>query len=263
MFNMLERVRKIIKQLPGAVVAFSGGTDSAVLLRVASSVTDLHLLAVTATGPIYSPREIDRARQLTSAWGVAHLEISLDLLHTPAFANNGFKRCYLCKRALFGHLRRLAEERNLPHILDGTNADDARCFRPGHAAAAEYAVRSPLYEAGLTKADVRLLARRLGIPDPDRPAESCLCTRVPYGQALTVERLTQIARGEAILHRLGFTAVRLRHHGDLARIEVPPGEIKRLVDDDRMEYIRAQLGALGFKFVTVDLGGYRSGCFDP
>lgn len=263
MFNMQERVYKIIKHLSGAVVAFSGGTDSAVLLRLAASALEGRLLAVTAVGPIYVPGDIERARALALSWGVPHREISPGQLSDPAFRANGPDRCYLCKHALFAALRRIAGESGLAYILDGTNADDARAFRPGLAAAAEFGVRSPLREAGLTKEDVRRLARDLGVPDPDRPAESCLCTRIPYGIELTPDRLAQVREGEALLHRLGFPAVRLRHHGDLARIEVPPGEIGRLLDEPLRIPVLEGLAALGFRFITADLAGYRSGCFDP
>lgn len=262
MFNMQERVHKIIRHLPGAVVAFSGGTDSAVLLRLAASALAGRLLAVTAVGPIYVPGDTERARSLALAWGVPHRELAVGQLRDPAFRTNGPDRCYLCKRALFGALRGIAAESGLPYVLDGTNADDAHTFRPGLAAAAEFGVRSPLREAGLTKEDVRRLARDLGVPDPDRPAESCLCTRIPYGRELTADRLAQVREGEALLHRLGFSAVRLRHHGDLARIEVPPGEIGRLLDEPLRAPVLEGLAALGFRFITVDLAGYRSGCFD-
>ncbi|MDI6710829.1 MAG: ATP-dependent sacrificial sulfur transferase LarE [Bacillota bacterium] len=262
MFNMQERVHKIIKHLSGAVVAFSGGTDSAVLLRLAASALDGRLLAVTAVGPIYVPGDTERARSLAAAWGILHYEIDLGPLSDPAFRANGPDRCYLCKRALFAALRRIAGESGLPHVLDGTNAEDARAFRPGLAAAAEFGVQSPLREAGLTKDGVRRLARDLGVPDPDRPAESCLCTRIPYGRELTAECLAQVRDGEGLLRNLGFSTVRLRHHGDLARIEVSPGEIGRLLDEALRVRVREGLAALGFRFVTVDLGGYRSGCFD-
>ncbi len=259
---MLDTLRQIVRQLSGAVVGFSGGIDSLVLARIAAMELGPRCLAVTAAGPIYSARDTASARHAAAEWGLRHVEIALNQLANPAFTANNKDRCYVCKKSLYATLRELAREYGLPCIADGTNASDTREFRPGLAAAAEFNVKSPLRDAGLDKEDVRELARCLGIPDWDKPAESCYCTRIPYGEAITRAKIEQISRAEETLHGLGFVIVRVRHHGDIARIEVPPADLPRLTEEPVRPLVVDALQGLGFRFITLDCAGYRSGCFD-
>jgi uncharacterized protein len=255
-------VRTFIRTLPGAVVALSGGVDSAVVLQLARTELKHNLLAVTATGHIYPPADLAYARRLAAALGVRHRELPMDQLADPLFAANPPDRCYRCKSMLFAALRTLAAAEGFRVILDGTNAEDAQQYRPGLRAAAEAGVVSPLRAAGLTKEQVRNLAKNLGLDFWNRPSESCLATRIPYGEPLTRRRLEQVRRGEEFLRGLGYTTVRVRHHGALARIEVDPALLPRLITAPHRELVLEKLRQLGFRFVTADLAGYRFGCFD-
>ncbi|MBE0466701.1 MAG: ATP-dependent sacrificial sulfur transferase LarE [Candidatus Desulforudis sp.] len=257
-----EPVRAVIRKMPGAVVAFSGGVDSAVVLRLACEELGDRVVAVTATGVIYSRADLEQARAFAADLRVRHLEFPAGHFNQPQIRANSPERCYHCKSVLFGHLRSVAGSENLGGIIDGTNAGDAREYRPGLRAAREAGVISPLLRAGLTKPRVRALARSLGLAFWNRPSESCLATRIPYGEPLTPERLEQVRAGEDFLRELGYGTVRLRHHGPLARIEVAPSELPRLVAPPHRELILVRLSALGFRFVTSDIAGYQSGCFD-
>lgn len=257
-----ERVRAVIRRLDGAVVALSGGVDSAVVLRLAQDELGGRVIAATATGVIYHRADLEGARTLCTGLRVRHRELPFDPLSDPLFTTNTPQRCYHCKTGLFRLLAALAAAEDLGAVLDGTNAEDAREYRPGLRAAAEAGVISPLLRAGLSKADVRALARHLGLDGWDRPAESCLATRIPYGTPLTAARLEQVRVGEEFLRNLGYTTVRLRHHGTLARIEVEPSALSRLVSPPHRDMILTRLQSLGFRFVAADIAGYRSGCFD-
>jgi|Deesub1362A_J573_1020465.scaffolds.fasta_scaffold00215_6 uncharacterized protein len=257
-----EQVRAMLRKLSGAVVAFSGGVDSAVVLRLAWEELGDRVVAVTATGEIYAHADLERARALATSLGVRHYELPAGQLSDPRFAANTPERCYHCKSRLFGYLRALAAAKGLSAIIDGTNAGDAREYRPGLRAAAEAGVVSPLLQAGLSKPQVRALARSLGLDGWDRPSESCLATRIPYGVPITTARLKQVRAGEEFLRGLGYTTVRLRHHGPLARIEVAPSELPRLVTPPHRELVLEKLRTLGFRFVTSDIAGYRTGSFD-
>ena len=240
-----------------AVVAFSGGLDSTLLLFAAGQALGDGALAVTIAAP-YSPRhELADAREMAKAFGVRHrvIDVALpeELRHNPP------ERCYLCKKALFARLLDIARAEGASRVLDGTNLDDLDDHRPGFKALAELGVASPLLEAGLGKRDIRELSKRFDLPTWNKPAGACLLTRLPHGAAVHEAELARIDHGEKLLRRLGFPAVRLRSHGDVARIEVPRERLADLLEADRLHGVDAGLKALGYRHVAVDLAGYRMG----
>lgn len=241
----------------GALVAFSGGVDSTLLLWEARQALGDRVLAVTASSETYFPEEIAAAERLASAFGVAFRLIETAELDNEEFAANPANRCYYCKRELFADLAGIARREGLGAVLDGTNADDVRDHRPGRQAAAELGVRSPLLEAGLTKADIRALSRARALPTWDKPALACLASRFPYGRRITRPELKRVAAAEQFLHQLGFSQLRVRNHGEVARIEVAPEDLGRLLV--ARETVAAHLEGLGFTYVAMDLKGYRSG----
>ena len=256
------RARELIAGMGSALVALSGGVDSSLVLALAATALPGRVRAVTARSVLTPPGEADLALRVAGQYGVPHHFIDWNPLDLPPVAGNAEDRCYHCKTALLGHLRREAAGMGLDWVLDGSNADDAQAHRPGRRALEEQDVRSPLMEAGLSKAEVRALARRLGLPNADRPAQSCLATRLPYGRQLTHDVLRRIAAAETLMHDEGFPGVRARVHGDLLRIEAPEGMLPRIVMEDIRSRLVAGLSALGFRFVTLDLAGFRSGSFD-
>lgn len=252
------RLQAILRDLGGAVIAMSGGVDSALLVRAAHAALGDRALAVTADSPSLPRRELREAEELARLIGARHLVIQTDEVTDPRYAANPADRCYYCKTELFTRLRALAKQHDLPWVLYGENLDDLADYRPGARAALEHSVRAPLKEAGLTKADIRALARRHGLPVWDKPAFACLGSRFPYGMLITPAKLAQVEAAEEVLRELGLRRYRVRHHGDLARIEVEPAEMPRLVNHavEVVERIRA---AAGFRHVTLDLAGYRRG----
>jgi uncharacterized protein len=257
--RMWDRLRSLLAEMRLAVLAYSGGVDSSLLLRASSEVLGPNLLAVTASSDTYPPGEISLAKAYAATLGVRHRIIPSDELSLDDFVRNGPDRCYHCKRDLFGKLRALAEREGIPHILDGSNTDDLRDHRPGRRAAEELGVRSPLIEAGLAKQHVRDLARWLGMPLWDKPSLACLSSRVPYGTPITVDLLRTIHAAEEVVRRSGVRQVRVRHHGDTARIEVPVAEFSRLVAADAASAIVQGIKELGYIYVALDLAGYRTG----
>lgn len=215
------------------------------------------MVAVTAHSPVYARRELEAAQQLARQLGVAHEIIVTRELDDPRYVHNPPTRCLHCKQELFSKLVQLAQARGFAVVLDGTNASDMNDFRPGMRALKDYGVRSPLLEVGLTKPEIRQIARKLGLPTAEKPAMACLASRFPYGSAITLEKLRQIERAEEFLFGLGFSQVRVRHYDQMARIEVPPAEMAKLLE--HRDAIAAQLKSLGFRYVTLDLAGYRSG----
>lgn len=254
----LEQLKENLAGLRGAVVAFSGGVDSTFLLAVASEVLGEYVLAVTATSETYPERELFEARSLARQIDARHLEVISEELDIPEFQHNPRNRCYYCKKELFAKLRSIAEEQGLPHVLDGTNVDDLGDHRPGRQAAAELGVISPLEQAGLTKNEIRQLSHQLGLPTWDKPAYACLSSRFPYGTAITPERVRQVGQAEESLRTLGFRILRVRYHGDIARLELGPEEFHNAVGPLKEQVILVMKQA-GFIFVSVDLEGYRTG----
>ena len=245
--------------LGSALVAYSGGADSALVAWAAQAALAERALAVTARSESLSPGEADAARELARRIGIAHVEIEYSELAVSGYADNPPDRCYLCKGELFRRLSALAAERGLAVVLDGSNADDLADWRPGRRAAEELAVRSPLVEMGWDKAAVRAALRALELPVWDKPSSPCLSSRVPYGEPITREKLEAIGRAEAALKALGFRELRVRHHGSVARIELPKADLARVLADGLADEIVARVRAAGFAFVALDLEGLRSG----
>jgi len=254
-----QQLRERLAALPGAVVAFSGGVDSTLVLAVAHEVLGGRALAVTGRSPSVPERELNAARELAQRIGAEHQVIDTGEIDSPDYAANPVNRCYFCKTELYSHLQRIAAERGLPVILNGTNTDDLGDHRPGLTAADEARVLSPLVETGLNKQEVRALSQELGLPTWDKPAMACLASRVPYGEAVTREKLSMIEQAEDVLIGMGFRQVRVRHHGGVARIEVPRDDLPRLLDAERSRNIESRFREIGFQYVTVDILGFRSG----
>lgn len=254
-----DRLRSLLDEIQLAVIAFSGGVDSSILLRAASEALGPNLIAVTAVSETYPPAELGPAQAFAASLGVRHRVLPTDELRHDAFARNDRDRCYHCKQELFGKLRQIADAEGIPFILDDSNVDDQRDYRPGRKAAAELGVRSPLAEAGLTKQDIRDLARRLGLPMWDKPSLACLSSRIPYGTRITGRMLTTIQSAEDVVRSFGIGQVRVRHHGDTARIEVGKEDLPRLAAAGTREQVVLALRELGYAYVCLDLEGYRTG----
>jgi len=256
--NGYQRLTGILGSMPGAIVAYSGGADSAFLADVAHEILGVRMVAVTAVSESLAPDERAYAAEIARARGWRHEEIQTSELERPEYRRNDADRCFHCKDELFTVLDELAEARNAS-VLVGTNLDDTHDFRPGLRAAREHGVRAPLVEAGLNKDQIRALSRARNLPTWDKPASACLSSRIAYGIEVTPERLDRVARAESLLRSLGFRQLRVRDHGDLARIEVPLEEVSRLTEADLRDRVSSALRDLGFLHVTVDLEGFRSG----
>ncbi len=251
------RLLALLREMGGVAVAFSGGVDSTLLLRAAHDALGDRCAAVTVHSVFFPEREAEAAAALCRTLGAEQITLDADVLAVPGVAQNPPERCYLCKRAILGLVCAAASKRGFLCVAEGSNLDDADDYRPGARAVRELGVRSPLREAGLTKAEIRAISRELGLPTADKPAMACLATRFPCGETLTPEGLRRVEKAEDCLSALGLTQKRVRVHGDLARIEALPEELPLLTA--HAQEADALLRALGFRFVAADLGGYRMG----
>jgi pyridinium-3,5-biscarboxylic acid mononucleotide sulfurtransferase len=254
-----RRLYDALSSFDSVIVAFSGGVDSAYLAWVATEVLGPAALCVTADSPSYPDHHRQLALRIAREFSLHHEFVTTSETEQPEYRANPVNRCYYCKSELYDVLSRLAAARGIAVIVDGSNADDRSDYRPGRQAAREYGVRSPLDEADLTKADIRELSRRAGLPTWDEPASACLSSRIPYHSEVTTEKLRMIERAEAALRDLGFRVCRVRHHDTLARIELGTNELHRALDLDVRERIVRELRAIGYQHVTIDLQGYRMG----
>jgi uncharacterized protein len=253
----LDSARAIVRGMSSALIAYSGGVDSSLLLKLALDELGDRVVAVLASSPAYPESEQQEARELAQRLGARLVEVSTAEVELDAYRRNNPDRCFHCKEELFETLEPVRRDLGLDHIAYGATADDAGDHRPGHGSAVRRGIRFPLLEAGMGKAEIRAAARGLGLPNWNKPSFACLSSRIPHGTEVTVEALRQIEAAEAAIQALGFRQVRVRHHGDVARIEVEPEEIARLVSE--RERVVAALQAAGYRFVSLDLEGYATG----
>lgn len=259
LYNKLEKLKENIRKTNGLVVAFSGGVDSTFLLKVAHEVLKEDVVAVTARSSTYPEREFKEAINFAGSLGVKHVVITSEELDIEGFSDNPVNRCYFCKNELFSKIIEVAKENNIKYVADGSNIDDLGDYRPGMKAVKELGVLSPLKEAGMTKEDIRILSREMELPTWDKPAFACLSSRFPYGQKITKEKLDMVDKAEQFLLDIGFKQVRVRHHGEIARIEVSRYERSRFFDEELMDKVYAAFKDIGFTYVALDLKGYRTG----
>ena len=254
-----QRLEAFLRELSSVIIAFSSGADSTFLLKTAHNVLGENAVAVTARSCSFPVREFNEAKNFCESEGIEQLIVESEELSIEGFSQNPKNRCYLCKRGLFTKIRRIAEERGIPYIAEGSNVDDTGDYRPGLIAVAELDIKSPLRKAGLTKAEIRKLSKEMGLSTWDKPSFACLSSRFVYGKTITEEKLSMVDRAEQRLLDLGFHQVRVRIHGNIARIEIDRSEFEKIIQPEIAEPLNKYLHKLGFLYVTLDLGGYQMG----
>ncbi|BAQ61287.1 ATP-utilizing enzyme of the PP-loop superfamily [Geminocystis sp. NIES-3708] len=255
----LNQLRSIFEEMDTALIAYSGGIDSTLVAKVAFDALGDRSMAITAVSPSLLPEELDDAQQQAQIIGIKHELIETEEMNNPNYTSNPVNRCYFCKSELHDKLKPLAIERGYLYVIDGVNADDLQDYRPGIQAAKERGARSPLAEIGITKAEIREMTKILGLPWWDKPSQPCLSSRFPYGEEITYEKLYRVGRAEIFLRKMGYSNLRVRSHGDTAKIELLPEQINDFVLKTNLSEVVTHFQSLGFTDVTLDLEGYRSG----
>ncbi|MEY8393044.1 ATP-dependent sacrificial sulfur transferase LarE [Lachnospiraceae bacterium 45-W7] len=258
-YEKLDILKKILKELGKIAVAYSSGADSTFLLKVSHEMLKNEALAITVHSHSFPQRELEEAFDFCTREGIHQIVCEFDELAVKGFSQNPPNRCYLCKKALFEKIQETACENGILHVAEGSNTDDERDYRPGMKAIAELGILSPLRKAGLTKEEIRFLSREYGLPTWDKPSFACLSSRFAYGETITREKLQMVEEAEQFLWNMGFSQVRVRVHGSLARIEIPAGEFTRLLSEKNSTKITSYLKNIGFSYITMDLNGYRMG----
>ena len=258
--DKMHSIINALAQRGSVLVAFSGGVDSSVLAALAFRALGDKALAITADSPTLAPGELDCAREVAGEIGIRHMIISYDELEEPTFSRNPVDRCYYCKKGLIRELKKIAAQNNVDTIMEGTNISDLGGYRPGHRAVTEEGIYNPFVEFGVTKGEIREMARELGLSVADKPSMACLSSRFPYGQVITHEALKRVGDAEVFLRKSGFKVVRVRDHAGIARIEIMPEEMRRFLE--MREAVVSEFKRLGFSYVTLDLLGFRSGSMD-
>ncbi len=254
-----EKLKDIVKEMRCAVVAFSAGVDSTFLLKLCQDVLSDRVVAITAISPTYPAHEFEEAKKLAVDIGSRHIVIESNELDIPGFSENSPKRCYFCKSELFELLKIEAEKLGVTYVVDGANCDDLNDYRPGRDAAQELGVRSPLIEAGMNKEDIRILSKKMGLSTWNKPSFACLSSRFPYGTDITADRVAMVGACEDVLRELSFSQFRVRYHGDVARIELEPQDFERFLSDEVKSIVLERFKHQGFKYISLDMEGYRTG----